>query len=136
MFKLYFATPDKKVVAESELEEITLPAYAGELHILPGHAPLMTTLDAGILRYKLKTGESQKVAISWGYCQISNDGVTVLAETAVYSQDIDAKVIEQHLKQNENLLANETMDDVQWQKVQHEIARLRAEMDLLNERRH
>ncbi len=136
MFKLFFATPDKKVVTDADLEEITLPAFAGELHILPGHAPLMTTLDAGILRFKLKTGESQKMAISWGYCQISSDGVTVLAETAVSGQEIDIKSIEQHLKKNENLLLNETLDDNEWQKAQHEISRLRAELELLSERSH
>ncbi len=136
MFKLFFATPDKKIIADAELEEITVPSYRGELNILPGHAPLMTTLEAGILRYKLKSGESQKMAISWGYCQISSDGVTVLAETAVVGADLDIKVIEQHLKENENRLANESLDDVQWEKVQHEIGRLRAETDLLAEKTH
>jgi len=136
MFKLFFATPEKKVVAESELEEISLPAFSGELQILPGHAPLMTTLDAGILRYKLKNGESQNLAISWGYCQISSDGVTVLAETAVNAQEIDSKVVQKHLLENENLMLNQSLDDKQWEKAQHEIARLRAEIELLSEKAH
>jgi len=134
MFKLYFATPDKKVASDVELEEITLPAFAGELNILPGHAPLMTTLEAGILKYRLKNGETAKLAISWGYCQISADGVTVLAETAVLGADVDLKVIEQHLKDNENRLSSESLDEIQWMNVQHEIARLRAEQQLLSER--
>lgn len=134
MFKLYFATPDKKVVADAELEEVTLPAHAGELNILPGHAPLMTTLSAGILKYKLKTGESEKLAISWGYCQISSDGVTVLAETAVHGEDIDEKALNQELQAFEAKLAGESMDDSQWEKTQHEIARLRSEMALLKEK--
>lgn len=136
MFKLYFATPDKKVVSDIELEEITLPAYSGELNILPGHAPLMTSLEAGILKYKLKTGQTEKLAISWGYCQISSDGVTVLAETAVSADEIDTKVVEQHLKDNENKVSNESLDDSQWEKAQHEIARLRAELNLVNDKTH
>lgn len=131
MFKIFFATPDKKIISDAELEEITLPAHSGELNILPGHAPLMTTLSAGILKYKLKNGQSDTLAISWGYCQVSSDGVTVLAETAVHANEIDIKVIEEHLKQNENKMLNESLDDAAWEKVQHEISRLRAEVEIV-----
>jgi len=136
MFKLYFATPDKKVISDADLQEITVPAYRGELNILEGHAPLMTNLEAGILRYKLKSGESAVMAISWGYCQISLDGVTILAETAVHKEDIDATVIDQHLKEFEEKLGSEALDPIEFQNIQHEIARLRAEQDLFNEKRH
>lgn len=114
-----------------ELEEITLPAHAGELNILPGHVPLMTTLSAGALKYKLKNGQADTLAISWGYCQVSGDGVTVIAETAVHANEIEAKVVEEHLKQNEAKLLNESLEDAEFEKVQHEILRLRAEIDLI-----
>jgi len=92
MFKLFFATPERKIVADLELDEITVPGQLGELNILEGHAPLMTTLEPGIVRYTLKNGEKKKMAISWGYCQISADGVTVLAESAALAEDLDGKV--------------------------------------------
>jgi len=133
MFKLNFATPDKKVVENAELEEISLPANKGELNILPGHAPLVTTLEAGILRYRLKNGESRKIAIGWGYCQVSPEAVNVLAETAVAADEIDTKVVTEHLKAQENKLATEALDDQDWQHVQHEIERLKAELNLVNE---
>ncbi|PIS11390.1 MAG: ATP synthase F1 subunit epsilon [Bdellovibrio sp. CG10_big_fil_rev_8_21_14_0_10_47_8] len=133
MFKLNFATPDKKVVTDMELEEITLPAFSGELNVLPGHSPLMTTLEAGILKYRLKNGQTDKVAISWGYCQISTEAVNVLAETAVHADEIEVKVVEEHLKQFENKLATESLDEVDWEKTRHEIGRLKAEIDLVGE---
>ncbi len=133
MFILNFVTPDKKVVAGQELLEITVPGFAGELNILPGHAPLMTTLDAGILRYKLKSGETKKFAISWGYCQVSVEGVNVLTETAVAADEIEVKVVAQHLQTQETKLATESMDQVEWDNTQHEIARLRAELALVAE---
>jgi len=136
MFKLFFATPGKKVVADAELEEITLPAFSGELHILPGHAPLMTTLEAGQLKYRLQNGETDQLAISWGYCQISSDGVTVLAETAVHAQEVDVKVVNTKLQSNENILATESLSDDEWLKTNHEIARLQAELDLVNQAKH
>ena len=130
MFKLNFATPDKKVVSDQDLEEITLPAHRGELNILPGHAPLMTTLEAGILQYRLKNGETQKIAIGWGYCQVSPEAVNVLAETAMTADDIDTKVVNDHLKAQEVRLANEVLSDKDWEQVQHEIQRLNAELRL------
>ena len=98
MFKLFLATPDKKLVTDQELEEITVPAHLGELHILPGHAPLMTALHGGILRYRLKDSEFVKLAIGWGYCQVSSDGVTVLAETANSTDELDTNEINEQLK--------------------------------------
>jgi F-type H+-transporting ATPase subunit epsilon len=131
MFKLNFATPDKKIVADQELDEITLPAFRGELNILPGHSPLVTTLEAGILRYRLKNGESEKVAIGWGYCQVSAEGVNVLAETAMEAEEIDTKVVSDRLKALEFRLANEPLDDLAWKHVQQDIERLKAELNLV-----
>lgn len=136
MFKLFFATPDRKVLADVELEEVTLPAHRGELHILPGHAPLMTSLGAGVLKYKLKSGESKKLVISWGYCQVSAEGVSVLAETAVSADEIDIKLVQDHLKQNEDKLMADTLTDDQLIKVMGEIDRLRAEISFLSEKSH
>lgn len=135
MFKLNFATPDKKIVTDQELEEISLPAYAGELNILPGHAPLMTTLEAGILRYRLKNGETARVAIGWGYCQVSPEAVNVLAETAMGTDEIDVKEVQDLLKTQEERLATEALDDADWKHLQNDIARLKAELELVNGKR-
>jgi F-type H+-transporting ATPase subunit epsilon len=128
MFKLNLVTPDKKLVADQELEEIVLPAFKGELAILPGHAPLMTTLEPGILSYKLKGQSEVKVAISWGYCQVSPEAVNVLAESAMMASEIDLKVVQQHLKTQEERIASESLSDADWADAQHEVARLKAEV--------
>lgn len=130
MFKLTFVTPDKKIILDQSLEEVTLPAFQGELNILPGHAPLMTTLDAGVLKYKLTGAPETKLAISWGYCQVSGDGVTVLAETAMSAEEIDVAAVTEHLKEKEDLLSKEIIDDHAWETVHQEIGRLRAELSL------
>ena len=130
MFKLNLMTPEKKMVAGQELEEITVPAFKGELNILPGHAPLMTTLEPGILSYKLKNGETMKVAIGWGYCQVSPEAVNILAELAYAKSEINIKTVQDQLKVEEAKLVNVTLDDRDWDLTQHEIARLKAELEL------
>lgn len=130
MFKLDFLTPESVIVLDQELEEITLPAFKGELNILPGHAPLMTTLTPGILSYKLKNGDSRKYAISWGYCQVSEKGVSVLAETVTTANEIVASKVQDSLKAVESKLISQSLDDVEWKRTQREIAHLRAQLDL------
>ena len=132
MFKLNFATPDKKVVTDQELENVIVPAFAGELDILEGHAPLMTTLEPGILKYTLKNGESASYAIGWGYCQVSSEGVNILAEAASTAAEIDTKKAGEDLKKEEAKLAADSLNDVEWKTTQNEVARLKAELDLVD----
>ncbi len=56
-----------------------------------------------------------------------------MAETSVEADEIDTSMVQQHLHENEEKLINESLDDANWEKVQHEIARLRAELDLVAE---
>lgn len=130
MFKLDLVTPEQKLVLGQELQEIILPACRGELNILPGHAPLMTTLSPGLLTYKLKSGETRSFAISWGYCQVSFSGVTVLAEEAISKEQVDVKKAQDELKVLESRLGVESLVDQDWEKIQREIGRLQAEVRL------
>ena len=126
MFELSVVTPTKKLVNNQPMSEVYVPAHRGELNIFPGHSPLVTTLTEGVLRYKLE-GESQEqaVAISWGYCQVSPDGVRILAETAERPSEIDVDRAKTSLKKaEEELLRNDsTPKDIE--KFHHK--RMRAE---------
>jgi F-type H+-transporting ATPase subunit epsilon len=130
MFKLNLVTPEKKIVMDQELEEIILPAFRGELHILPGHAPMLTTLGAGLLRYRLKGEEIKKLAVGWGYCQVSAQGVNVLAEVATEASDVDLVKANQAVQKIEKAMATEFMTDQQWEKITQDLQRLRAEISL------
>lgn len=130
MFKLDFVTPEAKIVVDQDLAEITLPAERGELNILPGHSPLMTTLKPGTLTYRLANGETGRYAISWGYCQISDRGVSVLAENAVTADQVNVKADQDQLKQLETRLMTETLEDGDWEVVQNEMGRLKAELEI------
>jgi F-type H+-transporting ATPase subunit epsilon len=124
MFTLTLVTPEKKLVAGEEIEEVFVPAYRGELNILPGHAPLMTTLSTGVLRYRLK-GQSalQPVAISWGYCEVSPEGVNVLAETAERPGEIDLSRSAQTKTRAEQELAGADLNQERLAKLQNKISR-------------
>src|ERR1035437_5175254 len=92
MLKLSLVTPAKKLCTDLSVDEVFVPSHRGELNILEGHAPLVATLETGVLRYKV-SGETQfnEFAISWGYLEISKDRVTVLDETAEAAKEIDVE---------------------------------------------
>jgi F-type H+-transporting ATPase subunit epsilon len=129
MFTLSLVTPEKKIVTDMELDDLVVPAFRGELNILPGHAPLMTTLGTGLLRYKLK-GESEYTAavISWGYCEVHPTGVNVLAETAETLEEIDRARAEEAQARAEKALVDPSLEPDQIKKFQRKLQRARARL--------
>ena len=107
MFNLNLVTPDKKLVTDTEIDEVVVPGFMGQLDILPGHAPLITTLSVGVLKYRLKGSSNfESVVVSWGYCEVSKDGVTILAETAETPSEIDRARAETAMKTAQEKLSN------------------------------
>lgn len=88
-FKIDIIAPDK-VALQDEIEFLAVPAYDGEMGILPGHAPLLAQLRPGILRLK-KSEEVKLFAISGGFIEVHPQRVEVFAETAEMAEDIDVE---------------------------------------------
>ncbi len=131
MFTLTLVTPEKKIVAGQEVEEVFVPGYRGELNILPGHAPLLTALRPGVLKYRLKGQERLNyVSVSGGYCQVNPTGVNVMAEAAERPEELNVARSEAVLKDVESRMLNEVLDEVTLKKSQEKIARARARLDL------
>jgi F-type H+-transporting ATPase subunit epsilon len=130
MFKLTLVTPEKRLVVDQEIDEVTVPGFKGELNILPGHAPLITSLETGILSYKLKGQPEQKVAISWGYCQVNPLGVNILAEYAALPGDLHMEDLKKSLAEGEMRLGSETLNEEQWAEAQRQVAKARTGMEI------
>ncbi len=85
--RLEVVTPDRALVAV-DVDEVQVPGSEGYFGILPGHAPLLSTLQVGELWYRIG-GEKQYLAIAFGFVEVLPDHVTVLAQIAERAQDID-----------------------------------------------
>ncbi len=85
--KVDIVTRDRLLVSD-EVDMVTLPGSAGQMGVLHGHAPLLSTLDIGevILR---KGSEVRYFAVGGGVVEVRPDKVTVLAEVAEYAEEID-----------------------------------------------
>lgn len=87
MISLEIVTPEKFILKD-EVDFVVLPAFEGEMGILPGHAPLLAQLVAGELRIK-KGSEVQLFAISGGFAEVHPHKVEIFSETAEMSKEID-----------------------------------------------
>jgi F-type H+-transporting ATPase subunit epsilon len=85
--KLDIVTAERVVYSE-DVDAIIAPGVEGQLGILPHHAPLMTTLQAGELLVR-RGGEEDTLAISGGFLEVRPDRVIVLADTAERAEEID-----------------------------------------------
>lgn len=105
--KLSIVTPLKKLVTGLEIKSVTLPAYRGELTVLDDHEPLVSTLETGVLTYvDAATQKEVQLVISWGYVEINNNVITVLAETAELKKDIDFQRARKSLEESNQVLKN------------------------------
>jgi len=88
MIQLEVVTPERRVLSES-VEMVTVPGLGGELGILPGHTPLISQLQTGVLTYVLG-GKNFQLHVSGGFVEVRDDRVSVLAEVAERPEEIDA----------------------------------------------
>lgn len=85
--KLSIVTPEKQLVVD-EVDQVNAPGTEGDLGILYDHAPILTNLRSGQLSYE-KDGETVALVVSGGYLEVTDNRVTVLAETGEFLHEID-----------------------------------------------
>jgi len=92
------------VVFSEDVDILVAPGIEGQLGILPHHAPLMTTLQAGELRVR-KGAEEFSLAISGGFLEVRPDRVIVLADAAERAEEIDIARAEEAKRRAEEQLS-------------------------------
>jgi len=93
-----------RMVFEGDADIVVLPGVEGEMGILPNHAPLLTTLNLGILKVRYQ-GVEQFFTIAGGIAEIQPDIITVLANSAENVNEIDVARAEASRRRAEELLA-------------------------------
>ncbi len=81
-------TPERRLLSE-QVETVTVPALGGELGILPGHTPLISQLQTGVLSYT-QGGATRRLLVSGGFVEVNDDRVSVLADLAEFPEEVDA----------------------------------------------
>lgn len=129
-FSLEIITPDK-IAYKDDVEQIAIPAFDGEMGVLPGHIDYLTMLNPGEIRIK-KNDELNLFAVSGGFAEIHPKNVVILCETAEAAEEINAERAElSELRAKEKLKAKEKADTAQIEaQIQIAAARLKVVSDL------
>lgn len=88
---LLVVTPEKQVVQSLEIKSLIVPAENGYLGVLPGHAPLVSSLKIGLIKFREVggTGKFEKMAITGGFLEVSGNQATIMVDSAERAVDID-----------------------------------------------
>jgi F-type H+-transporting ATPase subunit epsilon len=84
---LDIVTPDRRLVSET-VDEVVLPGSEGYLGVLPGHAPLLTSLGIGYVMHR-REGTRRYLALAGGFAEVLPDRVTILADISERADAID-----------------------------------------------
>jgi len=87
--RLILVTPSR-VLLDRDVDEVTVPGALGELGILPEHITFLTSLAIGAMSYKEGSGRVH-LALSGGYAEVLDNVMTVLANAAEFSGEIDVE---------------------------------------------
>src|SRR5215204_89005 len=102
---LEIVTPERALVT-AEVDEVQLPGAEGYFGVLPGHTPMLATLQVGELWYRIGA-EKHYMAIAFGFVEVLPERVTVLAQIAERPEDIDVARAEAAKKRAEERIAEE-----------------------------
>ena len=106
--RLDIVTPDK-VVLNAEVDYVGAEGVDGQFGLLPDHVPMLSALKVGELYYR-QGGETHWVFVSGGFAQISDNKVTILAESAELASDIDVERAQEAKARAEKRLAEAQAD--------------------------
>ncbi len=104
--KLQFdlVSPERLLLSE-DVDMVTLPGSEGDFGVLPGHAPVLSTLKSGVVEVKGVEDALSRLFVRGGFAEVNGDKVTVLAEEATVLAELNLEELDQNIKNTEEDLA-------------------------------
>ncbi len=98
-FQFELVSPEKLILSKP-VAMVTVPGGEGDYGVLAGHAPLITTVRAGVIEVyeQSDSAVTERVFVAGGFAEVTNDRCTVLAEEAVPVAELDRAVLEEQAK--------------------------------------
>ncbi len=122
--RLEVVTPTGAVVND-DVDIVNAPGYGGDFGVLANHAPFLSTIKIGILSYE-KENKRENLMISGGFCEVSNNKITFLVESAESGTQIDVDRAMKAKERAEKRLAQAAQQDDSLNRVRAEAALQRA----------
>ncbi len=126
-------TAEQLVYSEEDVDRLIVPGVEGELGVLTLHAPLLTMIQPGVLRI-VKGDDEVEMAITGGFIEVRDNRITILADAAERSEEIDEVRAEEARRQAQRRL-EERETEVDLAQMQAELARALARIKAVTRRR-
>ena len=126
--RLEVVTPDGARVNE-DVDIVNAPGFGGDFGVLANHAPFLSTIKIGALTYE-NGRERKSLMVSGGFCEVSNNKITFLVESAEYGSDIDVDRAMRAKERAEKRLAQAAQQSEDFNRKRAEVALQRALMRL------
>ncbi len=108
-FNFELVSPERLLLSGDALE-VTVPGTEGYFGVFANHAPVMSTLRPGVVEVKMADGSETKFYVRGGFADVSTSGLSLLAEYAVATSDVDEAEIDQQIKNAEEDVADAKSD--------------------------
>jgi len=131
LIRFELVSPEKLVLV-TEAQQVQVPGAEGDMGILPGHAPVMTTLRPGILEVVMRTGGERRFYVRGGFAEIEPQRITVLAQQSIDVEELNASHLAEEIRNQQENVADARTDDVR-QKAEfslHRLQELQQALDL------
>jgi F-type H+-transporting ATPase subunit epsilon len=109
-FQFELVSPERLLVSE-RVEWVVIPGTEGEMTVLAQHAPVMTTIQPGVVTVKPEGGSEERYVVFGGFADILPSGCTLLAESATSVNDIDRADLARRIQDAREDLADATDDE-------------------------
>jgi F-type H+-transporting ATPase subunit epsilon len=96
-FQFELVSPERLLLAEQVIE-VVVPGTEGYMTVMAHHAPLMATVKPGVVTVKMSDGKLDSYVVFGGFVDITPDGCTLLAESAVHVTDIKADELQRRIQ--------------------------------------
>ena len=120
-------TPSRQLYSGA-VQLVTLPGVEGEMGVLAGHAPLLTTLNIGEITLHSADGEAEYIAVSGGVVEVLPDKVIVMARSAERAEDIDIARAEAAMQRAEDALNTRSPEERRPVEVAYRLSQLRLKV--------
>jgi F-type H+-transporting ATPase subunit epsilon len=111
-FKFELVSPER-ILMSADADQVVLMAAAGQMTVLPGHAPAVAALQPGVMDVSIG-GKTRRVYVGGGFAEIDPEQLTVLAEKAYDIDDLKGSLLDDEIRAAETALANAVTDDARW----------------------
>ena len=95
-----------RLIKSEPVEMVVVPGAEGDIGVLPGHSPLIATVRPGVIEIHEGGDIKERIFVAGGFCEISPERCTVLAEEAIEVSSIDKATTQKRLEDANSLWQN------------------------------